>query len=205
MSIYVRPDVSGATVFFTVCLAHRQSTMLVDDVVLLRKAVRETKAELPFEIMAWVTLPDHIHAIWRLPDGDKEFGKRWGMIKSKFSRGVLRRHGWPKQKVEVDPNGRVRVAHQDPKDERCAMRTLRHSQIARRETGIWQRRFYEHHIRNDRDLTAHLHYCWYNPVKHGLCERPTDWPYSSIHRDAKLGKVDPEWIGSSEDLEAGEP
>lgn len=68
------------------------------------------------------------------------------------------------------------------------MGRLRASHADRQERGIWQRRFWEHHIRNDADFAAHLRYCWWNPVKHGLVERPEDWAYSSVHRDIREGR-----------------
>ncbi|MEM9436055.1 MAG: transposase [Pseudomonadota bacterium] len=210
MSCYIRPAVSGARVFFTVCLAHRGSDLLVREVDVLRRAVAETLAERPFEILAWVVLPDHMHAVWQMPHGDRAYGKRWGMIKSKFSREVLRKHGWPKQKVEISPNGeirRVRTAHQPEggHDARCAVRTLRASQKERRELGIWQRRFWEHNIRDEAALEACIRDCWGNPVKHGLVARAGDWPYSSLHRDIRRGVVEPEWAGAVPEMEAGEP
>lgn len=152
MSSYVRPKVQGATVFFTVTLAERGSDLLVREIDVLRRAVADTKAERPFQIDAWVVMPDHIHAVWTLPEGDRDFSKRWGAIKARFSKAI--------------PTGRLRKSH-----------------IARRERGVWQRRFWEHHIRDDRDFRAHVEYCWFNPVKHGFVEDPTDWPYSSYHRD----------------------
>ncbi len=78
---------------------------------------------------------------------------------------------------------------------------LRHD---KREVGVWQRRFYEHHIRNQRDFDNHIRYCWINPVKHGLCETPPDWPYSSIHHDVRMGRVDPEFIGKAPEGAFGE-
>ncbi|MEM9349595.1 MAG: transposase [Pseudomonadota bacterium] len=210
MSCYIRPPVTGARVFFTVCLAHRGSDLLVREVDVLRRAVAETRAERPFENLAWVVLPNHMHAVWQMPDGDREFGKRWGMIKSKFSRAVLRKHGWPKQQVEISSNGeirRVRTAHHPAGgcDEWCAVRTLRASQEKRRELGIWQRRFWEHHIRDEAALEACIRYCWGNPVKHGLVPRAGEWPYSSIHRDIRRGVVEPAWAGAVPEMEAGEP
>ncbi|QGX99165.1 transposase [Roseovarius faecimaris] len=155
MSEYRRPRITGAQVFFTVALARRGSSLLTDEVTRLREAVRVTKAERPFEIGAWVLLPDHLHCIWTLPAGDADFSTRWRLIKSRFSRGL--------------PKGPLRASHE-----------------LRQERGIWQRRFWEHHIRDRNDYLVHLRYCWMNPVKHGLVERPEDWPYSSLHRDARF-------------------
>lgn len=78
------------------------------------------------------------------------------------------------------------------------------SHIRRREKAIWQRRYWEHHIRDEGDFNAHLRYCWGNPVKHGLVERPVEWPFSSLHRDIRRGLVGPEWLGTSPDGKFGE-
>jgi putative transposase len=156
MSRYLRPRHPGARIFFTVTLADRRARTLVAEVDRLREAVRVTRDERPFRIDAWVVLPDHLHAIWTLPEGDADYAARWRLIKSRFSRGL--------------PEGRQRLSH-----------------LARQERAIWQRRFWEHHLRNDADVAAHLEYCWFNPVKHGLVERPEDWPWSSVHRDRRLG------------------
>ena len=123
----------------------------------LREAVQMTRAVRPFAIDAWVVLPDHLHCVWTLPEGDADFSTRWGAIKGQFSRNLH--------------VGRRRPSHE-----------------FRREKVVWQRRFWEHHIRSDADFTNHVRYCWANPVKHGLVERPEDWPYSSIHRDIRLGR-----------------
>ena len=155
MSNYLRPKRSGATIFFTVNLAQRGSDLLAREIVALREAVRQTKTERPFTIDAWVVLPDHLHAVWTLPEGDQDFSTRWSIIKARFSRAM---------------------PHID----------RRSSHIARREHGLWQRRFWEHHIRSDQDRAAAINYCWMNPVKHGFVADPADWPYSSYHRDNRF-------------------
>lgn len=146
----LRPRISGATIFFTVNLADRSSRLLVDDIDGLRQVVIKTRRERPFTIDAWVVLPDHMHCVWTLPEGDSDYATRWRLIKIRFSR----RH----------PVGPRRESH-----------------IARNERGIWQRRFWEHHIRNAEDYEAHIRYCWMNPVKHGYVETPEDWPFSTIN------------------------
>jgi putative transposase len=152
MSNYRRPRISGATIFFTVALQERGSSLLVHEIERLRCAVRQTRAERWFDIEAWVVLPDHMHCIWRLPDEDDDFPVRWRLIKSRFSMGL-------------------------------ESTATRQSHVRRREKGIWQRRFWEHHIRNAEDWQNHLRYCWFNPVKHGLVGSPADWPFSSYQRD----------------------
>ncbi|PZQ95865.1 MAG: transposase [Cereibacter sphaeroides] len=148
MSGYLRPKVKGATVFFTVALASRGSDLLVREVDRLRDAVRLTQAERPFGIDAWVVLPDHVHAVWTLPEGERDFPTRWRLIKSRFSMGL--------------PKGELSRSH-----------------VTRQERGVWQRRYWEHHIRDEADYRVHVEYCWHNPVKHGLVSRPEDWPFSS--------------------------
>ena len=165
MPQYIRPRVPGASVFFTLALADRQSELLVRDVVRLRQAVRQTQADWPFAIVAMVVLPDHLHAIWQMPENDTDYATRWRLVKARFSAGL------------------AAADHRSP------------SKVSKGEKGIWQRRYWEHHIRSDTDFTAHVQYCWHNPVKHGLVSRAVDWPYSSIHRDIKRGMVAPEWSG----------
>nr|WP_201259222.1 transposase [Roseovarius indicus] len=159
--------------FFTVNLAERGSDALTAHIADLRAAVRHVRETRPFEIEAMVVLPDHLHTVWRLPDGDRDFPTRWKEIKTLFTK----RTGL------------------------SGMRSL--SQIAKCERGLWQRRYWEHRIRDEADYRAHVAYCWGNPVKHGFVENAVKWPYSSIHRDIRLGRVPPEW-GTPVDGEFGE-
>ena len=152
MSNYLRPYRSGATIFFTVALAARGSDVLTREIETFRHAVRMTRADRPFAIDAWVVLPDHMHCVWTLPEGDSDFSTRWSVIKARFSRAM-------------------------------SHTPRRASHDIRREHGLWQRRFLEHHIRDEEDYINHLNYCWHNPVKHGLVDHPKHWPYSSYHRD----------------------
>jgi putative transposase len=100
-----------------------------------------------------VVLPDHIHAVWTLPEGDCDFPVRWRLIKMRFSKSI---------------------APGEP---------LTASRRVRGERGIWQRRYWEHAIRDERDYKHHIDYCLFNPVKHRLVANVEDWPYSSFHRD----------------------
>ena len=186
MPNYIRPQSQGTPVFFTVALAHRGSDTLVREIVALREAVRATRDKRPFEIMAWAVLPDHLHCVWRLPDGDHDYSIRWGAIKARFSMAMGRAGFTP-----PPPIGRARGGV-NPALQRKG------------EVGLWQPRFWEHHIRNQGDLDAHIRYCWGNPVKHGLVARAVDWPYSSIHRDIRLGRVEPVWSGLAQDGQFGE-
>ena len=174
MSSYVRPKSLGATVFFTVAVAQRGSDVLVQEIVALRHAIRATRVNRPFQIDAWVVLPDHLHCIWTLPEGDADYSTRWKEIKSGFTKTLGR----------VGPRSA--------------------SKVGKGEAGIWQRRFWDHHIRDADDFATHLRYCWWNPVKHGFVKRPVDWPLSSIHRDIRLGQVEPEWAGIGVDGGFGE-
>lgn len=170
MSRYIRPNIPGATVFFAVALADRRSDTLVREVAALRNAVRQTRAERPFRIDAWVVLPDHLHCTWTLPEGDADYSTRWGAIKARFTRGLRR--------VGFHPTDPASAVGWNP--------TLRSgSKVAKGDAGLWQRRFWERHLRDEADFAAHVRYCWINPVKHGLVADPADWPYSSYHRDGR--------------------
>lgn len=203
MSSYLRPKVSGATVFFTVALARRGGSLLVEEVDLLREAVQVTRARRPFEIEAWVLLPDHLHAVWSLPSGDGNYSDRWGAIKARFSKMVRMKHG---DAVGCKPTLRNAAGVGLPCPDVEGMRARRSaSKVRKQDAGIWQRRFWEHHIRDAADYTAHVRYCLLNPVKHGLVERAVDWPYSSIHRDMRAGRVEPEISGVDFSARYGEP
>jgi putative transposase len=167
---YRRALIEGATYFFTVNLAERSSRLLVDRVDALREVVRDVRKAHPFEIIARVVLPDHLHAVWQLPQEDADYPMRWALIKSNFSRTI-------------------------PKGER-----IRDSRKKKGERGIWQRRFWEHLIRDDADLQQHVDYTHYNPVKHGYVERSIDWQFSSFHRHLGFGWVTADW-GCVEDFD----
>ncbi len=177
MPDYRRNRVPGGTYFFTVNLLDRQSDLLVTAIEPLRDAVRRVRARYPFHIDAWVVLPDHMHCLWTLPDGDADFSGRWRAIKTFFSKS--------------QPGG----------EERSAV------SARRGERGIWQRRFWEHTIRDDRDYAAHMDYTHFNPVKHGLVGEVADWPHSTFPSCVARGFYPAEWAGEgSADLaEAGEP
>ncbi len=189
MSIYVRPRQDGATVFFTVAVAQRGTSLLLDHIDLLRDAVRLTRQERPFRIDAWVVLPDHLHAVWTLPPGDSAYAVRWGSIKARVTMGLRKRAaGRPGFSPALQlPSDLPRVRSGRYAGLKPGLRA------EKREAAVWQRRFWEHHCRDDRDVETHIRYCWGNPIKHGLVERATDWEASSIHLDIRLGRVDPEW------------
>jgi putative transposase len=170
---YRRADVAGGTYFFTVNLADRSSRLLVEHINDLRAAVRTVKQRHPFEIVAWVVLPEHMHAIWTLPEDDRDFPGRWALIKSGFSRAV------------------------------AGTEAVSSSRAGKRERGIWQRRYWEHSIRGEVDLQRHVDYVHINPVKHGHAKRAADWPHSSIHRYIKAGWLTPDWACEPDLIESG--
>jgi putative transposase len=170
MSNYRRAFVPGGCFFFTVNLLERRQTLLVDQIAGLREAVATTRQGHPFGIDAFVVLPDHLHAVWTLPSGDSDFSTRWRLIKSRFVKAL------PKQ----ERLGAVRKA--------------------RGERGIWQRRFWEHLIRDEADDARHVEYCYINPLKHRLVTRVRDWPYSSFHRDVRAGLFPVDWGGDAETI-----
>ena len=141
MPQYLRAKIEGGAYFFTVALADRSSDLLVCHIEHLRKVYKVVRDRHPFETIALCVLPDHVHAVWSLPLGDSNFPVRWSQIKSAFSREL--------------PATNVRSA----------------SKAAKRDKGIWQRRYWEHVIRNETDLERHVDYIHYNPVKHGLVSR----------------------------------
>ncbi|WP_404818298.1 REP-associated tyrosine transposase [Ruegeria aquimaris] len=123
MACYIRPQRPGATIFFTVALSRCGGDLLVDQVQLLRDAVSQTRRARPFGIDAWVVLPDHLHAIWTLPEGDADFSTRWGAIKARFSRrcGHRRSARW----VQNPPyRGRVGWVFNPPTWQVCDARAV---------------------------------------------------------------------------------
>jgi len=170
MPNYRRMWVPGGTYFFTVNLLERRHTLLTDRVDALRGAFAAARMARPFEIIAIVILPDHLHCIWRLPPGDDDHATRWRQIKTAFVKCV-------------------------PCGERRSIRRR-----AKAERGIWQRRYWEHLIRDERDLRNHIDYIHFNPVKHGWAQRPRDWPHSSFHRFVREGVLPADWAGSADPL-----
>jgi putative transposase len=153
---YRRAYVKGGCYFFTVNLADRKSDLLIRHIDTLRAAFKAVKQQHPFTLDAMVVLPDHLHCIWTLPEDDCDYATRWALIKIYFSKRV-------------------------PKTER-----INASRTHKGERGIWQRRFWEHVIRDERDYLNHIEYIHTNPIKHGYVKDTTDWPYSSIHKIQNL-------------------
>lgn len=164
MTEYRRARVAGGTYFFTVnCAQRRGQRVLTEHIAALRSAFRQVQARYPFRIDAIVVLPDHLHCIWTLPADDADYATRWAQIKARFSRSI--------------PPGERRSP----------------SRVQRGERGIWQRRFWEHLIRDEADFRHHVDYIHWNPAKHGWVQRVRDWPYSSFHTYVRRGIYPPDW------------
>jgi putative transposase len=163
---YRRAQIPGGTYFFTVVTFRRRKFLCEpDNVELLRTAFRTVKSAHPFTIDAFVLLPEHLHCLWTLPPGDKNYPIRWNAIKNYFTRHC--------------PAG-----YKSPQ-------TL--SQRRKRAQTVWQPRYWEHQIRDDLDFEKHCDYIHWNPVKHGLTSHPFDWPYSSFHNFVRRGIYPSEW------------
>jgi len=176
MTNYRRIYTPGASWFFTVNLLKRQNNpLLIENIKVLRSTFSEVKAKHPFRVDAVVILPDHLHCIWTLPEGGTNYSTRWNLLKGKFSRSLAKGE------------------------------QLSNSRIKRRERGIWQRRFWEHMLRNEEDFNRHLDYIHWNPVKHGYVSNVMDWPHSSFHKYVKMGWYLENWGSQVEfDFETGE-
>ena len=167
MPNYRRQWNAGGVYFFTL-VTHQRRGWLCHSLArqALREAIQTTRHKWPFEINAWVLLPDHLHCIWTLPDDDTDYATRWRLIKQ-------------------------RVSH------RCASmfetETVSASRIKRGERAIWQRRFWEHVIRDVHDYRQHCDYIHYNPVKHQLCRYPLQWPYSTFRKFVNAGIYSTNW------------
>ena len=139
---------------------------------LLRQAMERTCQDQPWTTEAIVLLPDHLHMLWRMGEDDRDYSARIASIKRRFTRAYLATDGTE-----------------------AAITDSRSRQGYR---GIWQRRFWEHTIRDARDFHRHLDYIHVNPVKHGLADRPRDWPHSSFHRYIEMGWYEPDWCGQTD-------
>lgn len=168
MPQYRRSQQKGGTYFFTLTLADRRSTLLTSHIDLFRHAYRRVWHERPFESVAVCVLPDHLHAVWTLPENDGDFSLRWQLVKRYFS------------------------CHFN------AVESRSESKRRHREKGIWQRRFWEHQIRDDADLTRCVDYVHFNPVKHGYVRYCKDWKYSTFHRYVTSGLLPKDWGGTDE-------
>jgi len=162
---YRRNLLQGGTYFFTMALHNRKARHLIEHIDLLRIAMKKTNQNMSYTTLAIVVLPEHIHAIWKLPDNDINYPGRWRLIKSYFSQSLL------KQESQLHKNSRGQY-------------------------DVWQPRYWEHTIKDERDLETHIDYIHYNPVKHGLVQRPADWPFSSFHSFVRKNILEPDWGAS---------
>lgn len=166
MSRYIRANVAGATYFFTVALQDRSSRDLVEHIDILRASLASVKALHPFRIDAMVVLPEHLHALWTLPAGDARYPLRWRLIKRSFTRALVVRgelDGYAVRRRGID------------------------------ERSLWQRRYWEHQVRDQEDFNRHVDYIHFNPVKHGWARRAAEWPHSSFHRFVRDGRLPADW------------
>ncbi|NEO10179.1 transposase [Moorena sp. SIO3I8] len=168
MSNYRRSYVPGG-VFFLTIVTYRRIPLFsdVENIIRLRKAMAKMRTEKPFDITAAVVLPDHLHFIWSLPPDDSNYSMRVSRLKVLFTRSLP--------------------------GKRSLFGDISASRRKHRESNVWQRRFWEHTIRNDHDLHRHIDYIHYNPVKHGLVSCPHLWQYSSFHKWVERGKYRPDW------------
>jgi len=171
-----RREREGNTFFFTVVTYGRQPLLCLEESrAALGDIIKETQARMRFEIDAWVLLPDHIHCIWTLPAGDSDYSERWGLIKAGYTKRVGK---------ALTTKAQVENA----------------SRLKHREQLVWQRRFWEHRIRDEKDFEAHCDYIHYNPVKHGLARSPRDWVYSTFRKYMERGIYPEDW-GSLDKIE----
>jgi putative transposase len=162
VSNYHRACFPGGVYFFTVVTHDRAQVFINEErVEVLREAFRKVMAVRPFQIDAMVVLPEHLHCIWRMPEGDADFSSRWREIKKAVSR-----------QIDTTTN-------------------------KRNERMVWQRRFWEHAIRDEDDWRKHMDYIHFNPVKHGLAKLPDEWRWSSFSHAVSKGWYEDSW-GASE-------
>jgi len=167
MPNYRRAKTSSTTYFFTIVTYRRQPILCLNESrAVLKEVVSEIARRYPFTVDAWVLLPDHFHCIWTLPEGDSDYSTRWALIKKDFTKIIS------KTTITSTPN---------------------QSRKSHREGTVWQRRFWEHQIRDDIDYKKHMDYIHFNPVKHKLAESPGDWPYSTFHRLVSQGLYEEDW------------
>jgi putative transposase len=183
MPEYRRSPIEGGTYFFTVVTFNRLPILTTFEArKLLRMAWMDVRERYPFTIDAVCLVPEHLHCIWTLPDGDANYSIRWKEIKRLFTKGYL---------TQIGPG-----------------ETRNESRLRRGEAAIWQRRFWEHTIRDEVDLNRHRDYIHYNPVKHGLVKIVAEWPWSSFHRYVGLGYYEAGWgeaVGKDvREMECGE-
>lgn len=164
---YRRLKIPGISYFFT-AIAFRRQPIFRDEIAIevLSDAILKVQSRRPFQIDAQVILPDHIHALWTLPEGDDDYSTRWRLIKEAFTRWHVAQHGEGQRSKSREGKG---------------------------EQAVWQRRFWEHAIRDDDDFDHHFDYIHFNPVKHGYVAAPKDWPHSTFRDWVAKGRYDIGW------------
>jgi putative transposase len=166
MPNYRRTRIAGGTYFFTVVTFRRFPLLASSSAIsVMQSSLEAVKTRHPFTVEAMVIMPDHLHCIWTLPEGDHDFSTRWRLVKAGFSRA---RYGSP---VERIPSSLLR----------------------KREKGVWQQKFWEHCIRDDMDFNAHCDYIHYNPVKHGLAQSPGEWQHGTFRLFVQAGFYPQDW------------
>ena len=164
MTSYKRNKTQGGMYFFTLVLNQRHNTnLLIDHFDLLKSSIIKVKSKYPFQLPAIVVLPDHLHMVLSLPKGDDNYAMRIRLIKTYFSKAL------------------------------DVAESISNSMSRKKEKGIWQRRFWEHLIRDEDDLHRHIDYIHYNPVKHGYCTKVDEWPYSTFHKYVERGVYSRDW------------
>lgn len=168
MPEYRRLRTKGASYFFTVVTHQRQPILcLPKSLEAMRGVFRDVADRRPFQTDAWVILPDHMHVVWTLPEGDSDYSSRWAIVKKELTKHL-------RSVVDTNPASTS-------------------SRVRHRDGAVWQRRFWEHQIRDERDCRAHLDYIHFNPVKHGLARTPKDWQCSSFHKCVAQGTYEEDW------------
>lgn len=164
---YRRTQVPGGTLFLTLVTFDRSPLFRSHSAVEhFRAAIRKVQAGRPFVVDAAVILPDHIHVLWTLPDGDTDYPTRVRLLKTHFTK----LHG----------------------GDRCG-NVVNASRALKGERNVWQRRYWEHTIRDEKDFQAHADYIHYNPVRHGYVAAARDWPHSTFHDWMRRGIYDLAW------------
>ena len=171
---YRRAFIPGGSFFFTLVTEKRRPLFAsAEAVAVLREAFRTVRSTRPFELDAIVVLPDHLHCIWTLPPGDVDFATRWRLIKTWFTKHC-------DSALRPAPSG---------------------VQMRRQEQALWQHRYWEHMLRDERDFERHVEYIHYNPVKHDYVVSPLEWPHSSFRRYVEAGLYDAGWGQGQMDFE----
>ncbi len=167
MPNYRRVFEDGYSYFITVTTYNRKP-ILIQNINILRESFYLSKQKYDYKIEAIVILPDHFHTIIT-PAYAKEYPKIISHIKRSF------------------------LFLLDPKQKEIAKNALPLSKQKRKQSGIWQNRYYEHTIRDEKDFKIRFDYIHFNPVKHGLVSRVKDWQFSSFFKYVKKGWYHMDW------------